>query len=277
MLCLGGISDELVEAWESRIKGFLETRHLKNLDRIDGEPMEFEWKNFPGFTTLKILHEVQKMMTESKCEPEQFKGRIIFMSVYKTLYGSVEAHNGVELLLPTAPLCPEVVCIVFFFSITNVVCCFFFASSSPVVIDCVCRNQTTLQIGTTERIHCAASDMLVVTLQASFLSSLLGLPWSQWCSDGCALGLFCSSGFWLRLFVARFCLADVGRGVRCRSIWSVSAFCRVGSGDTVWPVGTLERRQVVSSQHSAAGGRRVTRASLVFWRSGASDMGANAR
>ena len=50
------------------------------LDRIDGEPTEFEWKNFPGFTTLQILDEIQKMMTELKCEPEHFQGRIIFMS-----------------------------------------------------------------------------------------------------------------------------------------------------------------------------------------------------
>ena len=39
VLCLGGISDEPVEAW-----WFLETRCLKDVDRIDGEPMEFEWK-----------------------------------------------------------------------------------------------------------------------------------------------------------------------------------------------------------------------------------------
>ena len=83
MLGLGGISDEPVKAWESMInKLFLETRYLKALDRIDGGPMEFEWTNFPGFTTLGILGEIQKMMTESKCEPEQFKGRIIFMSMY---------------------------------------------------------------------------------------------------------------------------------------------------------------------------------------------------
>ena len=55
VLCLGGISTEPVKAWESRIKWFLETRYLKDLDRIDGEQMEFEWKNFPGFTTLQIL------------------------------------------------------------------------------------------------------------------------------------------------------------------------------------------------------------------------------
>ena len=61
------------------------TRYLKDVDRIDGEPMEFEWKNFPGFTTLGILGEVQKMMTKSKCEPELSKGRIIFMSMYNDI------------------------------------------------------------------------------------------------------------------------------------------------------------------------------------------------
>ena len=70
MPCLGGISTEPVKAWESRINCFSETRYLKDLDRIDGEPMELEWKIFPGLTTLGILDEIQKTMTESKCEPE---------------------------------------------------------------------------------------------------------------------------------------------------------------------------------------------------------------
>ena len=82
-LCLGGISDEPVKAWKSRINWFWETRYLKDLDRIDGEPMEFEWTNFPGFTTLGVLDEIQKMMTESKCEP--FQGRNIFMSMYNDI------------------------------------------------------------------------------------------------------------------------------------------------------------------------------------------------
>ena len=42
------------------------------------------------------------------------------------------------------------------------------------------------------------------------------------------------------------------------------------------PVGTLGRKQVVSSRHSDTGGRRVMRARLVFWGSGASGTGANA-
>ena len=64
---------------------FLETVYLRDLDRIDGRPMEFEWKNFPGFATLEILAEIQKMMAESKCEPVQNKGRISFMSMYNDI------------------------------------------------------------------------------------------------------------------------------------------------------------------------------------------------
>ena len=46
--------------------------------------MELDWKISPS-TTLGILDEVQKMMTESKCEPEQFKRRIIVMSMYNDI------------------------------------------------------------------------------------------------------------------------------------------------------------------------------------------------
>ena len=43
--------------------------------------MKFEWKIFPRFTTIAILNEIQQMMGELQCEPENFTGRIIFMSM----------------------------------------------------------------------------------------------------------------------------------------------------------------------------------------------------
>ena len=52
VLCLGGIRPEPVQAWKDKITWYLETRYLKELDRNDGEPMEFEWTIYPGFTTL---------------------------------------------------------------------------------------------------------------------------------------------------------------------------------------------------------------------------------
>ena len=94
VLCLGGISDEPIKTWEIRITWFLETRCLKDLDPIDGEPMEFEWKNLSGFTTFGILDEVQKMISELKCEPEQLKGRIIFMSMYNDIDWTTRGNKG---------------------------------------------------------------------------------------------------------------------------------------------------------------------------------------
>ena len=36
--------------------------------------MAFEWKIFPGFTTLGILEEIHKFMIELQCEPGQGDG-----------------------------------------------------------------------------------------------------------------------------------------------------------------------------------------------------------
>ena len=47
--------------------------------------MKVEWENFQGFITLGFLDEIQKMMTELQCESEQFKGTIIFLSMYNDI------------------------------------------------------------------------------------------------------------------------------------------------------------------------------------------------
>ena len=47
--------------------------------------MEFEWENFQGFTTLQFLAEIQNMMTETQCEPEQPSESNIFMSMYNDI------------------------------------------------------------------------------------------------------------------------------------------------------------------------------------------------
>ena len=55
------------------------TSQYRELDRIDGKPIEFEWKICQGFTTLQILAEIQKMMNKMQCEPT---GCMIFVSMY---------------------------------------------------------------------------------------------------------------------------------------------------------------------------------------------------
>ena len=74
-----------VKAWQRKIDWFQNSLQYRELDRIDGETVELEWKNFPGFTSLQILAEIQTRMSEIKCEPEHFQGRIIFMSMYNDI------------------------------------------------------------------------------------------------------------------------------------------------------------------------------------------------
>ena len=41
---------------------YIDFSECRDLYRIDGEPMEFECKNFQGYTTLKLFDEVHHMM-----------------------------------------------------------------------------------------------------------------------------------------------------------------------------------------------------------------------
>ena len=64
VLCMGRISEKPASAWKEKIDWFMNSFQCRELDRIDGEPMEFELTNFPGYTTLQIFAEIQNMMTE---------------------------------------------------------------------------------------------------------------------------------------------------------------------------------------------------------------------
>ena len=60
VLCLRKIFEnpESNDAWEQRLGWIKSSQNYRNFDRIDGEPMEFEWNVFPGFNTLQVSEEV---------------------------------------------------------------------------------------------------------------------------------------------------------------------------------------------------------------------------
>ena len=43
VLCMGGTSSNQVKAWKGKINWFMKSRQYRELDRIDGEAMEFRW------------------------------------------------------------------------------------------------------------------------------------------------------------------------------------------------------------------------------------------
>ena len=84
-------------AREDRLEWFKSTPEYRSLDRIDGEPMEFEWNIFPGFTTLQLSQEVQESLLRLNETQEKFSGRIIFMSMFNDIsWGSKDNKKECE-------------------------------------------------------------------------------------------------------------------------------------------------------------------------------------
>ena len=61
VLCalLEKMRDNPVESWKKQIQWYSDNDNFSELNRIDGQTMEFEWKIFPGFTAVAILNEIQ--------------------------------------------------------------------------------------------------------------------------------------------------------------------------------------------------------------------------
>ena len=73
------------DAWEDRLGWFKSSPEYRNFDRIDGEPMEFEWNIFPRFNTLQLSEEVKRLLLRLNETPENFTRRIIFMSMFNDI------------------------------------------------------------------------------------------------------------------------------------------------------------------------------------------------
>ena len=86
VLCLGKMNQnpESIYAWEEELSWFKDTPQYRALETIDGELVEFDWNILPGFTSLQLVQEVQKLMNKMG-EREQFQGRIIFMSMFNDI------------------------------------------------------------------------------------------------------------------------------------------------------------------------------------------------
>ena len=88
VLCLGKIHShpESNEAWKNRIAGVKSEKSYRDYDGINGEPTEFEWNIFPGFTTLQLCCKVNDLLSDLGETLETFTGRILFMSMFNDIF-----------------------------------------------------------------------------------------------------------------------------------------------------------------------------------------------
>ena len=109
VFCLGKILEnpQSNDAWEQRLGWLKSSSKYRYFDRIDGEPMEFEWNIFPGFTTLQLSEEVKRLLLRLNETPKNFTGRIIFMSMFNDITwwskdNKKECESNAQLVSPFA-------------------------------------------------------------------------------------------------------------------------------------------------------------------------------
>ena len=87
VLCFGRIHQhpESNEAWKKRIEGITTEKRYRDYGGINGEPTEFEWNIFPGFTTLQLCGKVTDLLSDFGEAPETFTGRIQLMSMFNDI------------------------------------------------------------------------------------------------------------------------------------------------------------------------------------------------
>ena len=88
VLCLGKVLQhpESNEAWKNRVAGAPSERSYRDYDAINGEPTEFEWNIFPGFTTLQLCDKINDLLSDLGQTPAIFhRKNSIYMSMFNDI------------------------------------------------------------------------------------------------------------------------------------------------------------------------------------------------
>ena len=87
VLCLGKIrqNPDSNEARKKSVECITTSQSYRDFDGISGEPTEFEWNIFPGFDTLQLYGKVKDLLSRLGETPENFTGRILFMSMFNDI------------------------------------------------------------------------------------------------------------------------------------------------------------------------------------------------
>ena len=107
VLCLGKILEnpQSNDAWEDRLGWLKSSQNYRNFERIDGEPMEFEWNIFPKYNTLQLNEEAKSLLLRLDETPENFTGRILFTSMFNDIFCGSAKKNACR--MPASFLCVQ--------------------------------------------------------------------------------------------------------------------------------------------------------------------------
>ena len=73
--------EDAIKKWNDQVSTLKMCHTFRELQELDGEPIGFKWKIFPGATALDRLHEIHEDLQRKHVTPENFSDRIISMSM----------------------------------------------------------------------------------------------------------------------------------------------------------------------------------------------------
>ena len=73
--------EDAIKRWNDQVSTLKMCHAFRELEGLDGEPIDFEWKIFTGSAALDVLHEIQADLQGKHVMAEDFSDRIIFMSM----------------------------------------------------------------------------------------------------------------------------------------------------------------------------------------------------
>ena len=74
--------EDAIKKWNDRVSTLKMCHTFRELQGLDGEPIDFEWKIFPGATVLDTLQKIQADLQGKHITPANFSDRIILMSMF---------------------------------------------------------------------------------------------------------------------------------------------------------------------------------------------------
>ena len=98
VLCVEQKKDSpgVIERWKGEMERLRLYSSYQDAVRIDGEAIEFEWKIFPGFSSLSILQEIQQDLGRRNIQPGELKDRIIFMPMFSDIEWKTNDENCIS-------------------------------------------------------------------------------------------------------------------------------------------------------------------------------------
>ena len=77
--------EDAIKKWNDQVSTLKMCHTFRELQGLDGEPIDFEWKIFPGARALNILHRIEADMQGQHITLENFSGRMFFMSMFNDI------------------------------------------------------------------------------------------------------------------------------------------------------------------------------------------------